>query len=561
MLYFTTAENLSDIFTIGHIFLYLGVSLGNAVLLMLVSYKFLQIMQQSGYEGYGYFKWLRRRDNIYLSRLTILSMMSLLGFFMINIAFSTIAPKNAFVFYSGFVFYIAFTLIYFRLDKKHVKKVPLVYTARMKRLITAYFIVLFIFSFGLISLFNIIAFFLRSNLLIVSLRFSPICLMPVFVPFFVLIAYYIMNPFERRNQKKYIKKCMKSLYERPDLIKIGITGSYGKTSVKEILRTILSEKYEVLSTPSSYNTPMGICKTVKDLNENHEVFIAEMGARHVGDIRELAEIVKPNYAIISGITTQHLETFGSLAAIKQTKFELVESIKDGAVAYTVDNEATVSMFKECNVRCIPAGIDENYNPKVFAKDIKTSAKGSEFILSIGDETSPCHTRLLGKHNISNICLAAAICHELNMTLGEISAGIGRLTPISHRLEVIDNGNGITILDDSYNSNVKGIDAALDVLKEFDGRKIVITPGLVELGIAENIENFKFGKKMAEVCDLVILVGRSASFIMKEGLVDGGFNPDNVIIAKDLAEAKKQLPKLLKAGDVVLFENDLPDKFA
>ena len=558
MWYFQNAKDLSDVFTYVHLIAYFAISVANALLLLLISLKFLQIMQQSGYEGFGYFKWLRRRDNVYLTRLATLSMLSLLAFLIFNIIFAF--ADGAWVFYIGFVFYVMFSLNYYRADKKRKKKIPLIRTARMNRLITVYFFLLLSLTFGSLILLNVIAFYARANTLLVRIRFAPICIMPFGVPIFLLLAYYITKPFERSIQKKYIKKCTQKLKDRADLIKIGITGSYGKTSVKMFLRTILEEKYNVLATQGSYNTPMGICKSVKRLKSEHQIFIAEMGARHVGDISELAKIVEPNYAIINGITGQHLETFGTLSAIKQTKYELVENMKEGVVAYTVDSENTVSLFEDCKLKCIPAGLNKEL-ASVYATDIKTGESGTDFELHIYEKSIRCHTSLIGTHNVSNICLAVAIANELGLTLPEISAGISRLTAVEHRLSVSKTPTGVTIIDDSYNSNSRGFEVALETLSYFNGRKIVITPGMVELGAVEDMENYLLGKKLAKACDIAILVGRSAIFTIKSGLVENGFNPDKIIQASTLEQAMKKLQDVIKEGDVILFENDLPDKFS
>lgn len=554
-----SVDLFKELFSTNNLIPYIILSLCNALLLMSISPKFLQIMQQSGYEGFGYFKWLRRRDNVYLSRLSNLTLLSILGFLLFNIFFSFL--DRAWGFYIGFVFYLFFAINYYQSDKKREKRVPLVMTARMRRLCVVYYVVLVLATFLIVFLSNVLACFVSENSVILVIRLAPVCITPMLIPVLLVAAHYIILPYETKVQSAYVKKTIKKLHGRPDLIKIAVTGSYGKTSVKEILKTILSEKYEILATPSSYNTPMGICKTVKKLNANHNVFIAEMGARHVGDIKELTEIVKPDYAIINGIVGQHLDTFGNIENIKRTKYEVVESMKTGVVAYTVDNENTIEMFNECKIKTIPSGIDLSKNPSVYATDITSDKNGSTFNLFIDGKCVKCRTSLLGTHNVSNICLASAIAYELGLTLGEISAGISRLTQISHRLEIIEKKRGITIIDDSYNSNVRGIDCALEVLSGFNGRKIIITPGLVEMGSYEDIENYKFGKKIASVCDLVILVGKSAARRMQDGLIDAGFDNDKIIMASSLKDAVKHYNKLHKTGDVLLFENDLPDKFS
>jgi UDP-N-acetylmuramoyl-tripeptide--D-alanyl-D-alanine ligase len=212
------------------------------------------------------------------------------------------------------------------------------------------------------------------------------------------------------------------------------------------------------------------------------------------------------------------------------------------------------------LKTLPAGINKG-NAVVYPTDVILSENGMDFTLHVYEKSVRCHTSLLGAHSLSNICLAAAIAFELGLTLSEISAGISRLTAVEHRLSVMKTSSGITILDDSYNSNVMGFDAALEVLSYFNGRKIVITPGLVELGVTENMENYNLGKKLAAACDIAVLVGRSACFAIKGGLIENGFNPDNVIQAGTLDQAMKKLQEILKPGDVLLFENDLPDKFS
>lgn len=559
MLYFTTENTIADLFTTWNLVAYFLMSVINAVLLLLASYKFLQIMQQSGYEGIGYFKWLRRRDNVYLNRLATVSMLSILGFLLTNIAFAFV--DKAWIFYIGFIFYVVLLLNYFRADKKRKKKIPIVYTARMNRLIVTYFAFLFIISFALIVGLNVFAFYFSENSLLVRIRLAPICLMPLFIPVFVLVGYYITKPYELHVQKKYVNLCINRLKERNDLIKIGITGSYGKTSIKRFLTTILEEKYSVLATPSSYNTPMGICKTVKYLKSTHQVFIAEMGARRIGDIGKLAKIVEPDYAIISGITNQHLETFGTLNAIKQTKYELVESMSSGTVVYTVDNEETTELFSDCKIKSIPAGLNLFLKPEVYAKNIAVDHDGTRFTLVVHSEEIECKTQLLGRHNVSNLCISAAIAYEIGLSLPEISAGISRVTPVEHRLSVTKNDRGIIIIDDSYNSNPVGFDAAMEVLNLFKGRKIVITPGMVEMGFAEDMENYRLGKKLASSCDIAVLVGRIAALIIKSAMVENGFDPEKIIYANTLDAAMKKLNEIIKEGDVILFENDLPDKFS
>ena len=240
MCYFENVNNLKDIFATEYLVVYLIISVISAGLLLLISYKFLQIMQQSGYEGFGYFKWLRRSDNVYLTRLAIVSILSSFSFLIFNIAFGF--SDSPLIFWGSFTFYIIAIVYYWISEKKRKKKVPIIFTTRMLRLILAYALFLILLNFAIILFLSTVAFYLKDNPLVVRTRFLPLCFLPAGVPIFVLLAYYIMKPYEYSHQKSYIKQCKKKLQSRPDLIKIAITGSYGKTSVKNYLCAILKTK-------------------------------------------------------------------------------------------------------------------------------------------------------------------------------------------------------------------------------------------------------------------------------------------------------------------------------
>lgn len=550
-------EKIRHLFSAQILISFLLIGLINAVLMMSISYRFLQAMQQCGYKGREYLKWLARKDNIYFNRLFMLSLLSTLGFILINMALSFI--DNNLVDYAGFIIYFVFLVVFYMAELKKKDKVPLVLTKRMIRLSITYYISIVLFSVILVLLVNFIAIPFRTNLL-ANFRYAILCFCPIAVPYLLLIAYYINEPFEKLTIKKYVEKCKEKLSSYDKLIKIGITGSCGKTSVKEILKTVLSEKYKVVATPESYNTPLGISKTVKRLDGTEDIFIAEMGARRVGDIKELTNIVNPNIAVVTGVVCQHLETFNALDNIKKTKYEIIENMQDGTAFFSADNEHTIEMHKKCKLKSKTAGINLKVKPYVYATNIKTSSDGTSFTLNIGKKSIETSTILLGKHNVSNICLAVAVADSLGLTLEEISRAIPRIKPIKHRLELIKNQSGVLVLDDSYNANPEGVRSALDVLKEFDGNKYVVTPGIVELGFLEAQKNYEFGVEISKVANVVILIGRARALRIREGLLASGFDSKNIIMVSSLEEAKQELVKTVKSGDVVLFENDLPDKY-
>ena len=214
-------------------------------------------------------------------------------------------------------------------------------------------------------------------------------------------------------------------------------------------------------------------------------------------------------------------------------------------------------MKKCEK--VLAGIDgENLFAK--AKDINCGKGGSTFVLSIDGKDVECSTVLLGRHNISNIVVAAALAYRLGVAVEDIADAISELKPVLHRLELIENTNNITVIDDTFNASVEGTQAALETLNMFDGRKIIITPGLVELGVREKQINKDFGARIAKVADKVYLIGQIRSAPIKDGLSESGFDENMIEVYNSLKDVKSILKKELKAGDVVLWENDLPDDY-
>ncbi len=551
-------ENASELFYLSRILGFLLIGFINSLLMIAIAPKFFRAMQQCGYKGAGYYKWLKKRDNVYLTRIVMLSMLSILGFILVNMAVSFIS--HPLVKYSGFLVYFLFLIIYFRNEVKNKPKVPLVLTKRIWRLIITFVILTTLTSVVLIILVNLLAIPFRSNLL-AHFRYAILCLSPILVPYLVHLAFRVNEPIEKLINKKYFNDCKKTLQNRPDLIKIAITGSYAKTSVKNILEKLLSEKYSVLSSPESYNTPMGIVKTVKRLKDDHQILICEMGARRVGDIKELSSMVNHDIAVITGITHQHLETFLTIDNIIKTKSEILKDGFNGRAFISSDSKHTVGIYSSATCEKYLAGVKKNKNSFIYAEDIVTSENGTDFTIVYNDEKYKAHTVLLGEHNVSNIILASSVAISLGLTIQEIISSIDKLEMIPHRLELIKNSSGVNVIDDGYNANPDGVKHAIGVLKSFKGKKYVVTPGMVELGLGDYKFNFEMGTSLATVCDGVILVGRGGSLHIREGLLSSGYPSDKIFMVKDLNQAKEKLTELLKEGDTVLFSNDLPDILA
>lgn len=453
--------------------------------------------------------------------------------------------------YAGIVFYGLFSGVFIKRMYNAPKKTPLKQTHRMNRLITCLVFVNLIVNFSLLCI---------SNVYLPHIRYIIIAITPILLSVLVPLCHFIMIPLEKLINLKYLKGAKTKLGKFPTLIKIGITGSYGKTSTKYMLNTILSEKYSVCISPYSFNTAMGLTKVVLDyLKPDNQILIAEMGARQIGDIKELCDLIHPQYAILTSVAPQHLDTFGNIENIKKTKNELIESLPVyGHAIFNCDNQICRELSEVCKVSHSSTSLSDS-TCTVFAKDIKTTSSGTEFVAVANQEEIHCKTKLVGLHNVTNILMCIAIAKKLELSNAQISRGISKLKPVAHRLELINNG-GVKILDNSYNSSPESSVQSLKTLSLFSGRKIVVTPGLIELGNKEFEENKKFGENIAKTADIAVIVNETNKESLLQGLAEGGMNPENIFTTPTLDHAQLKLKEILQKGDVVLFENDLPDNY-
>ncbi len=445
-------------------------------------------------------------------------------------------------------------------NNRPVKK-PLVMTNRAKRLFNTNYVI------------NIIFFIITAILFVSLLRdYIAILLMIIVLgilyylqPLTMALATLVMEPIEKKINMGFYVSAQKKIKTREDLKVVGITGSFGKTSTKFIVGAILEEKFNVLNTPESYNTPMGLSKVINnELSSEHEVFIAEMGAKKIGEIREVAQLAQPQIGVLTSIGPVHLETFKNIDNILKTKYELIEELPtDGIAIFNYDNEYIKKLADKTFKEKILYGMENTENLDIYADDIEVSELGSRFTLKDKEGNSVrCKTKLLGKHNIYNILAGACVGKALGLTFEEIARGIDRIEPIPHRLNIINPGTGIIVIDDAFNSNPIGSKAALEVISQFkEGKKIIVTPGMIELGEIEESANREFGVNIGKVCDYVILVGEKRTRPIYEGLMETNYNKSNIFTVNNLDEATVQIAKIAKPKDVVLFENDLPDNYS
>jgi UDP-N-acetylmuramoyl-tripeptide--D-alanyl-D-alanine ligase len=379
-----------------------------------------------------------------------------------------------------------------------------------------------------------------------------ILLMVLFLPFLVGLSLIIIKPLDIILKIKRIKKA-KNLLKSKKPVVIGIAGSYGKTSAKEILNSVLSGKFKVLKTPENVNTDIGIANFIikeKEKLGESDIFIAEMGAYRVGDIAKICEMVKPDYSILTGINESHLERFGSLENIIKGKFELPERTKKiSFVNFDDENiKSNLEKFKIGNCVKISAEAASDIAIKENFGGLEFSYKSEKFF-----------TKLLAKHNIVLIILAAELAGKLGMSLEEIKNGVEKIKPLTNRLNPIyNNQSNIWVIDDSYNANLNGILSGLEVLERAQGRKVVLTPGLVELGDRSEEIHKKIGKAYAEKANLVLLIKNSVAPYIIEGMEENNFHEFKVY--NNTGEAHNDLKNILKSGDTIIFQNDWPDNY-
>lgn len=388
----------------------------------------------------------------------------------------------------------------------------------------------------------------------------------------LLASLLIFSPFEYLYRKYLIFNASQKLKNLKSLKVIGITGSYGKTTVKHLLAQLLGVKYKTVSTPESYNKIVSVAKTIiSQVSKDTEILIVEMGAYKKGEISEICKMVKPKIGIITGITIQHLESFKSLETVKKAKYELIESLPpNGFAVFNLDSGGSKSLYEKCSLNKtgytltgLPIEIlKENTYFELFGQKVRTT--------------------LLGKHNILNILAASRVAKYLEMEDSEITTRIPFLAPAPHRLELIRGENESLIIDDAFSSNVEGVRAAFNLVKAYQNYpKILVTPGLVELGAKQSVENYSLAREASSVFDYAVVVNFTNRQTLVRGFTDHGwtvYNPikdsdegrwtvaykglakDKIVfVADDLNIATRSIfPKISRAASLILLENDLPD---
>jgi len=347
----------------------------------------------------------------------------------------------------------------------------------------------------------------------------------------IILGWFASVAVEKILFGAYARRASLKLEKMKELVVVGVTASYGKTSMKNFIAAILSVKYDVYATPRSVNTLAGVIKDInEDLPEKTQIYIVEMGARGEGDIAEISRFVKPHYAVVGRIGPAHIEYFGTLEKIRDTKMEILESPRLREA--WIDESAMVKGSE--NIHSFGSEIE----------DIKANLDGISFRIGDREYKAP----LLGAFNAHNLTAAILLARALGLSEEEIAEGMKRVEAVEHRLQRIDAGGKI-ILDDSFNGNIDGMRASFELASLHDGRKIVVTPGLVE---SDRESNEEVAKMANGIFDLVIVTGE-LNYPIFESFVDS----EKLIHLRDKSGLEALLAEKTSAGDLILFANDAP----
>ncbi|HAX04438.1 MAG TPA: hypothetical protein DCX77_02085 [Acidimicrobiaceae bacterium] len=373
----------------------------------------------------------------------------------------------------------------------------------------------------------------------------------IFIPFVIDAALALLKPIEQKFARRYVLQAADTL-ERINPIRVAITGSYGKTTIKGYVRHLLSESQSVVASPASFNNSAGLSRAVNEhLHSGTDIFVAEMGTYGPGEIADLVSWVRPSISVLSAIGPVHLERFGDLDTIVSSKSEIFATSKTAIInidAYGLAAEAARLQASGINVlKC--SAKDPTADVFVNSEEgLTVTVSNRQIVAGLKSDSAP-----------TNVACAVAVAVALDVPDTTIAHRLATLPGADHRRQVVASESGVTIIDDTYNSNPAGAAAALETLIGLDAnRKVVVTPGMVELGNRQNPENRRFGVDASLIADDLLIVGRTNRSALINGSRDG---TARVHLLPNREEAIRWVRGNLKPGDAVLYENDLPDHYA
>lgn len=516
---------------------------------LLFNFKYdIQMLQQNSYRISRYWGWLRSDSRISNRLINVDTALVLLLFSVL------LTPVI-----SSFIIAVSCVVKIIIILKKKYKK-PLVFTPRVRRIYAVTGVL------AMVIYISVLIFYHSNESMIYPkpvVAIGLILISAIFSWIYAIAAIFILSPIEKMINKRYYNDARRILKSMPNLTVIGITGSYGKTSTKHYLNRILSESFDVLMTPGSYNTPMGVIRTVREMMKPyHTVFICEMGAKQKGDIKEICDLVDPQMGIITAVGPMHLETFKTIDCVQSTKFELADALPANGLI-VINNDFEYCANREVkNCRALRYTTTHKANSDFEGVDITYTADGTSFNIKYDNKEISLSTKLVGECNVSNLIAAVIIALELGVSEDKIRHAVASIEQVEHRLNMKRTAGGVTIIDDAFNSNPTGSRMAIDVLGSMkNGQRIIVTPGMIELGDKQYDLNRDFGKKIGEGnVDVAIIVGTYNRDAIVEGIKSTNFSNDKLHVVADFNEAQKLLATILRKNDTVLYENDLPDTF-
>lgn len=393
----------------------------------------------------------------------------------------------------------------------------------------------------------------------------------ILLPIIVSIIVLIFQPLAVLGRNQIIKKAKVKRAIFKDLLVIGITGSYGKTSVKEFLATILSEKFKVLKTEKHQNSEVGISQCIlNNLKPEHEIFICEIGAYKRGEIKTSCNIIKPKIGILTGINVQHMATFGSQENIIKAKYELIENLPiDGVGIFNGNDEETSDLYLKTELKkriFSYQSLISGKQPDIWIRDVETQKDFIDFRIQAKDELVNFKVNLLGKQNIDNILLAVLAARELEMSFEEISKALEKIKSEQSGMVIKKGFNNIHIVDATYSANPDGVISHLEYLRLWEGQKIIIMPCLIELGKSSKEVHKRIGQKIGEVCDLAIITTKDRFEELKSGAIEGtrlparqGMKKENILFIENPRKIFEKVKTFTKPDDVILLESRVPKK--
>lgn len=517
-------------------------------------YRFARFFQIEEYQSLRFFNWLVENRQRWGWRRPVAA-------WSVALVMSVLLAETENVWVLTILYSAAAAVAIWPPREAEIKK-KFVRTQRATRLLVASFLLFAIVWLLAVGLSSGIASVLFSFVIVNAITLALFLLAPLFL----IAGNMAVQPVEAGMRRLYLRRA-KGVLNRLAPTVIGITGSYGKTSTKHYLAHILNGRYNTVATPKSYNTLMGVSlaiNTVLQEQSSVDYFLVEMGAYIEGEIAEICDLAQPQMSIVTAVGPQHLERFGSLEAVANAKYEIVGALPpDGTAILNGDDPRVAAMADRAAVAQTVMVSQEEGAGAFFAKNIVEAAEGLSFdvVEAQTGEERHFHAPLYGRHTVTNLLLATAAARQVGLSLGEIAMRVAGLEPFEHRLQRTIQPGGLIVLDDAYSANPVGAANALRVLALHEsGKRIVITPGMVELGAVQDEENRKLGGLATSYATDILLVGVEQTRPIAEGVRSTSFAEDHLHVFATHAEAVNWLRANALSGDTVLFLNDLPDTY-